>query len=105
SVRLFESERRQRRGAEEVARAAAAIVAEMDQGRRLDLIVERAVKLVGGVAGGLDLLDPLTGNLVIRAAYGYPDDLRDHVLPAGTGVGHRVIAERRAVLVGDYKTE
>ena len=71
SVRLFESERRQRRGAEEVARAAAAVVAEMDQQRRLDLIVERAVKLVGGAAGGLDLLDPPTGNLVVRAAYGY----------------------------------
>ena len=61
SVRQFESERRQRRGAEEVARAAAVIVAEMDQQRRLDLIVERAVTIVGGVAGGLDLLDPQTG--------------------------------------------
>jgi GAF domain-containing protein/anti-sigma regulatory factor (Ser/Thr protein kinase) len=105
SVRLFESERRQRRGAEEVARAAAAVVAEMDQQRRLDLIVERAVKLVGGAAGGLDLLDPPTGNLVIRAAYGYPEDLRDRVLPAGKGVGQRVVAERRAVLVENYQAE
>jgi signal transduction histidine kinase len=102
SVRLFESERRQRRGAEEAARAAAAIVAEMDQQRRLDAIVERAVKIVGGAAGALDLFDPPTGNLVIRAVYGYPDDLRDRVLPAGTGVAHRAISERRAVLLDDY---
>jgi signal transduction histidine kinase len=100
SVQLFESERRQRRGAEEVARAAAAIVAEMDQQRRLDVIVERAVKIVGGAAGALDLLDPLTGTLVVRAAFGYPVDPRDRVVPAGAGVGQRVVAERRAVVVG-----
>jgi sigma-B regulation protein RsbU (phosphoserine phosphatase) len=76
SVRMFESERRQRRGAEEAARATAAIVSEMDQQKRLDLIVERAVQIVGAVAGGLDLLDPQTGNLVVRAAYGYPHDPR-----------------------------
>ena len=71
SVRLFESERRQRRGAEEAARAAAAIVSEMDQQRRLDLIVERAVKIVGGVAGGLDLLDPATGSWSFRRRTAY----------------------------------
>jgi signal transduction histidine kinase len=102
SARLFESERRQRRGAEEAARAAATIVSEMDQQKRLDLIVERAVEIVGGVAGGLDLLDPKTGNLVVRAAYGYAADPRGQVLPPRCGVGHRVIAERRAVLVSDY---
>ena len=105
SVRLFESERRQRRGAEGVARAAAAVVAEMDQQRRLDLIVERGVKLVDGAAGGLALLDPPTGNLVIRASYGYPDDLRNRVLPSGRGVAQQVVAERRAVLVGKYRAD
>jgi GAF domain-containing protein/anti-sigma regulatory factor (Ser/Thr protein kinase) len=99
AVRLFESERRQRRGAEEVARAAATIVAEMDQQRRLDLIVERAVKIVGGAAGALDLLDTSTGKLVVRAAYGYADERRNRVPPAGCGVGQRVVAERRAILV------
>ncbi|HZO32837.1 MAG TPA: GAF domain-containing sensor histidine kinase [Chloroflexota bacterium] len=89
----------------EIARAAAAVVAEMDQQRRLDLIVERAVTLVGGVAGALILLDPTTQTLVIRASYGYAEDLRERVLPAGTGVSHRVVAERRAVLVDDYRTE
>ena len=105
SVRLFESERRQRRGAEEAARAAAAIVSEMDTQPRLDLIVERAVKIVGGVAGSLSLLDPSTGNLVVCAAYGYPSDPRGYLLPPGRGVGQRVVAERRTVLVDNYAAE
>jgi GAF domain-containing protein/anti-sigma regulatory factor (Ser/Thr protein kinase) len=105
SVRLFESERRQRRGAEEAARAAAAIVSEMDQQRRLDLLVERAVEIAGGVAGGLALIDGATGNLVIRAACGYPNDPRGQVLPPNCGIGQRVIAERRPVLLENYATD
>ena len=105
SVRQFESERRQRRGAEEVARAAAVIVAEMDQQRRFDLIVERAVTIVGGIAGGLGLLDPQTGQLVIQAAYGYSTDIRGQTLPAGQGISHRVMAERQPVVVNDYATD
>lgn len=105
SVRQFESERRQRRGAEEVARAAAVIVAEMDQQRRFDLIVERAVTIVGGVAGGLGLLDPQTGRLTIQAAYGYPTDMRGRTLPPGQGVSQRVVTERQPVVINDYATD
>jgi signal transduction histidine kinase len=101
-ARLSAEARRQRRVAEEVARAAAVIVSEMDQQRRLDLIVERAVEIVGGAAGSLDLLDRSTGNLVVRACHGYPDALSGQIAPPGRGVGQRVIAERRAVLVDEH---
>ncbi|MCC7369752.1 MAG: GAF domain-containing protein [Chloroflexi bacterium] len=105
SVRQFEAERRQRRGAEEVARAAAVIVAEADRQRRFDLIVERAVTIVGGVAGGLSLRDPTSGMLVVLAAHGYPMELRGRTVPQGRGVSHRVIAERGPVLLGDYAAD
>ncbi|MGE3269078.1 MAG: GAF domain-containing protein [Chloroflexota bacterium] len=105
SVRQFESERRQRRGAEEATRAAAVIVSEMDQQRRFERIVEQAVKIVGGVAGGLGVLDPQTGSIVVQASFGYPMDLRRQVLPPGRGIGQRVVMERAPVQVEDYAAD
>jgi signal transduction histidine kinase len=102
--RLFESERRQRRGAEEAARAAAAIVSEMDEQRQLDLIIERAVTIVGGVAGGLNLIDPATGELVVRAPYGSMLGDRGKVIPRGQGMSYQVIDQRRPIYVADYST-
>src|SRR4051812_8716912 len=104
AARRFESERRQRRGAEEAARAAAVIVSELDEQRRLDLIVERAVAIVGGVSGGLNLIEPGSGSLVIRAAYGLVREHRGKVVPPRGGVGYRVLDERRPVIVEDFST-
>jgi signal transduction histidine kinase len=105
SVRRFETERRQRRGAEEAARAAAAIVSEMDQQRRLNLIVERAVKIVGGSAGSLALITGPGAHLGIRAQFGQRAPGVDGAVSApaasdtGMGLAERVITEQRAILV------
>jgi signal transduction histidine kinase len=104
TARLFESERRQRRGAEEAARAAAAIVSEMDEQRQLDLIIERAVTIVGGVAGGLNLIDPVSGELVVRAPYGSMLGDRGKVIPRGQGISYQVMEQRRSIFVADYST-
>ncbi len=105
SVRRFETERRQRRGAEEAARAAAAVVSEMDQQRRLDLIIERAVKIVEGSAGSLAVTDGPAAHLSIRAQFGQHAPADDGVTPVaaasdtGLGLAERVIRERRAILI------
>jgi signal transduction histidine kinase len=104
TVRRFETERRQRRGAEEAARAAAAVVSEMDQQRRLDLIVERAVKIVGGSAGSLMLADARSETVQTGAQFGHQAQPDGTPVPLDTSVARRVISERRAVLVDAVAT-
>ena len=101
TARLFESERRQRRAAQETARAAAAIVSELDEQRLLNLIVERAVALVGGATGAAALVDRASGDLTVAASYG-EEVLIGAIIPPGQGISSRVMAEGAHVRVERY---
>ncbi len=100
--RLFESERRHRRAAEAAARSAAAIVSELDSQRLLEVIVERAVALVGGSSGALDLIDQQTGELVVRATAGQNVVPVGQVIPPGQGTSGPVLATGRPFINNEH---
>ena len=72
-----------------------------DDAEQLDWIVARAAAMVGAAGGGLHLIEPTTGSLVVQAAFGTVDDLRGRVIPTGCGLGHQIVATRQALVVDD----
>ncbi len=78
------------------------ITRELDLGRLLALIVQRAVELVGSAAGAVILWDDATQSLIPRAWHGCGDQIADYRPRLGEGVSGTVAAERRGMLSNDY---
>jgi PAS domain S-box-containing protein len=78
------------------------ITRELDLGRLLALIVQRAVELVGGDAGAVMLWDDRTQSLVPRAWHGCGEWMADIRLRPGEDLAGAVAAQRRGMLANDY---
>jgi PAS domain S-box-containing protein len=101
---LFESERRARGLAQQLARTGALLVTELDPAAVLDEIVAQAPALLGADAAVVRLLDD--DELVVGAAGGeLPDDLLESRSPATGWAAGDAIQTRALVAVGDVEAE
>lgn len=74
----------------------------------IDSIMERAQELIGFEHCALMLREPESGELGVVRARGYGtrrDEILALRLPAGRGISGRCAAERRAIRVGDVRTD
>jgi diguanylate cyclase (GGDEF)-like protein len=74
----------------------------------IDSILERAQALIGFEHCALLLPDPATGELAVARARGYGsrrEDILNLRLARGTGISGRCAEERRAIRVGDVRTD
>jgi PAS domain S-box-containing protein len=78
------------------------ITRELDLGRLLELIVRRAVELVGGAAGAVILWDDATQSLVPRSWHGCGDWIADTRGHLGEGLTGTVALRRQGMRVNDY---
>jgi len=78
------------------------ITRELDLGRLLALIVQRAVELVGSAAGAVILWDDHTQSLVPRAWHGCGEWIANIHGRLGEGLTGTVAAQRRGMLINDY---
>jgi NtrC-family two-component system sensor histidine kinase KinB len=97
---LFESERRARALAQQLARTGGLLSTELDPAAVLDEIVSQAPDLLGADAAVVRLLDD--DELVVSAAKGeMPDELLDSRAPSTGWAGGDVVQMRAPVAVGD----
>ncbi len=80
------------------------ITRELDLTRLLELIVRRAVELLGSAAGAVILWDDATQSLVPRAWHGCGDWIADTRARLGEGLTGAVAAGRQGMLINDYAT-
>jgi PAS domain S-box-containing protein len=80
------------------------IIRELDLGRLLALIVQRAAELVGGSAGAVVLWDEATQFLVPRAWHGRGEWIVGSRGRLGEGLTGTVAARRSGMLINDYAT-
>jgi len=78
------------------------ITRELDLGRLLELIVRRAVELVGSTAGAVILWDEAAQSLVPRAWHGCGEWMAGTRGRLGEGLTGTVAARRQGMLVNDY---
>jgi signal transduction histidine kinase/ActR/RegA family two-component response regulator len=75
---------------------------ELDLGRLLELIVRRAVEMVGSTAGAVILWDETTRSLVPRAWHGCDEWISGTSGTLGEGLTGTVALRRQGMLVNDY---
>ena len=101
---LYESERRARGLAQQLARTGALLATELDPAAVLDEIVTQAPALLGADAAVVRLLD--NDELVVSAAGGeLPDDLLESRSPATGWAAGDAIQTRSPVAVGDVEAD
>ena len=101
---LYESERRARGLAQQLARTGGLLATELDPAAVLDEIVAQAPALLRADAAVVRLLEG--ENLVVSAARGeLPDDLHETPSPATGWAGADAIQTRGAVAIGDVEAE
>ena len=101
---LYESERRARGLAQQLARTGGLLATELDPAAVLDEIVAQAPALLGADAAVVRLLED--EKLVVSAARGeLPDDLSETLSPATGWAAADAIQTRAPVAVGDVEAE
>ncbi len=83
---------------------AVALMDRLDPTELLETIVSRAASLVGTPDGFLDLVEPESGQLEVRVAFGLHSVSVGERIPADSGVTGRVRQTGRAFAVDDYDT-
>jgi signal transduction histidine kinase len=80
-----------------------ALTSSLDLDRVLDLILEKAVGLVGAEHGSLRLLNPETGDLALKAylGEGWTPEVRAYTFRLGQGITGWVAEHRQAYLYAD----
>ena len=80
-----------------------ALTSSLRLDRVLSLILEKAVDLVGAEHGSLRLLDPATGELVLKAwlGEGWTPEVRAHTFRLGQGIAGWVAEHRQPYLCSD----
>jgi signal transduction histidine kinase len=80
-----------------------ALTSSLQSDRVLTLILEKAVDLVGAEHGSLRLLNPDTGELVLKAylGEGWTPEVKGYTFPIGHGITGWVAEHRRAYLCPD----
>ncbi|HSJ59264.1 MAG TPA: GAF domain-containing protein [Anaerolineae bacterium] len=84
-----------------------ALTSSLQLDRVLNLILEKAVYLVGAEHGSLRLYNPDTGELVLKACLGegWSPEVRAYIFRPGVGVTGWVARERRPYLCPDTRTD
>jgi signal transduction histidine kinase len=84
-----------------------ALTASLQLDRVLNLILEKAVELVGAEHGSLRQLDPATGKLVLKAHYGigWTTAVLSYSPPPGEGIVQWVTRHRRPYLSPDVRKD
>jgi PAS domain S-box-containing protein len=103
NTRLYEELTERMEAQRALAEIAAQIAALRDPQAVLQRSVDEAVRLLGADCALLNPYEPEAKVLELAVAASPPDTrLDDVVVPLGTGVSGRAIAERRVVRTGDY---
>ena len=96
-----------RRRAEELAALQATVLditAQRDLQMLLQLIVERATKMLRGYSGGIYLCDPEKKELRLAVSHKPPRDYTGTVLKYGEGAAGVVVETGKPLIIDDYRT-
>jgi signal transduction histidine kinase/DNA-binding response OmpR family regulator len=80
------------------------ILRELDLAALLETIVARAVQLVGGASGSIELWDPEAERLTVRAFYRLDRWMLTRRLKLGQGIGGLAAQRREGVVVNHYRS-
>jgi len=101
NARLYEESKRQARVMTALAESAAMITASLNLEEVLSRILEQTSQAFSVEVVFLGLIDPIQGNLVIRAARGWDQHEGEIRLKIGQGIAGWVAQEERGVIVQD----
>ncbi|MBN1954215.1 MAG: GAF domain-containing protein [Anaerolineae bacterium] len=102
-VRLYSRMEERARELEGLNEVSSAIASTLDLDVVLDLIVQKAMELVGAESGSLLLVDDESGQLVFKVS-SLPDLLGQR-LPLGTGIVGQVATQARPIIVDDVQKD
>jgi PAS domain S-box-containing protein len=80
------------------------LVIERDLAKLLQIIVERAARLLNAAGGGLYLCEPESSQVRCIVSYNTPSDFTGTVLKYGEGAAGRVAQTMEPLIVNDYST-
>ena len=103
NARLFSDVRQQREQLETIRLVSTEIARELDLDRLLELILRRAMELVGGTACAILMWDEASRHLTPGAHLGEFAALTPTPIRAGEGMVGRVAASRKGLVINDYQ--
>ena len=103
NARLFQQEQERRRQLEAIREVMAEITRELDLTTALDLIIRRALELVGAAGGTVFLLDETGETVVPQAWSGVGDWMSKLRVRLGEGITGQVVERGEGMIVDDYR--
>jgi len=104
NTRQLQAARQRAKELETLHRVALEITSNLELSNLLKNIVQHAATLLGAKGGGVYLYDPEREELELVVSYNQHRDYTGYRLRLGEGLSGKVIAQRRPIVVDDYRT-
>ncbi len=92
---------------EAINKVAETVSQSLDLDKTLNTALDVVTRVIGAEAGGISMIDPQSGEVVLRAQLGWEYDFvtQPMRIPAGKGMSGRVIAEDSVIVANDLDGE
>lgn len=105
NAKFYEEQRRAHEELQVLYEVARAVSGTLDLRTILDSMVAVTCRVFGYDSGAILMVEPDTGNVIVEAAYGYPDGIVGKRLPGGVGIAGWVARTGTPLVVDDVRTD